>query len=63
MAVDYTMMCNCGWEAYSNTLKEARVESKEHIKGYHGHEVYIDRNKDFGSGAEIDDSFKSIIIK
>lgn len=64
---DYTMGCGCGWEAYAPTLKEAKAESRDHTKSYKGsvpkHEVYIDRNKDFGSGMEIDDSFKSVVIK
>lgn len=65
---DYTIMCNCGFEAYSKTIVEARKEAKSHLFSnfdgrrlyQHGtHEIYIDRN----INNEIDDTFKSIVIK
>ena len=60
---DYTATCKCGWQVYPTTLKDARDESKAHVEKCERGEVYIDRNADFGSGMEIDDSFAAVIIR
>lgn len=58
--IDFTAMCNCGWENYTNTKVLAMRNSKEHVAvcPSENPEVYIDKNVNF----EIDDTFKSIII-
>lgn len=57
---DYTAICSCNnFEHYSQKLNDIKVMAKEHVSKNKGHEIYIDRNKD----SEIDDTFKSIIIK
>lgn len=60
---DYIAQCNCRFEVYAKTLVDIKKQSRKHIKSYDSsHEIYIDREKDFGSGPEIDDSFKSVVI-
>ena len=63
MKTDYTKICSCGWEKYEDTLELAKSMSRQHFKNPAlesiKHEIYIDRNKD----NEIDDSFKSVIVK
>ncbi len=56
---DYTIICSCGFEVYTKTLLEAKKSGMSHLKGKTEHEIYIDRNID----GEIDDSFKSVILK
>lgn len=60
MKKDYLCVCNCGFEVYTKTLKEAKAQTRAHLKGYnHTHEVYIDRCID----NEIDDNYKYIVMK
>lgn len=58
-AIDFTMMCKCGWEFYTGTLADAKIASMEHIRFCKTPEVFIDRCID----KEIDDTFETIIIK
>lgn len=57
---DYIAICSCNnFEHYSSKLGDVKTWSKDHIEKNPSHEIYIDRNRDL----EIDDTFKSIVIK
>ena len=61
--VDFTSICDCGWESYAPTLASAKEIANIHLSKYcpkakRGTRVFIDRNKD----SEIDDTFKSVIV-
>lgn len=56
MKYDYSYICGCGWERYSDTLAAAKKEARQHVNTctHADNIVYIDRHF---KGSDIDDSF------